>query len=76
MAEARLELSDAAELADLLTFLAEWFSSSQQQTLADSLTTFVQDPGYDIATLRTDLHRFVFLLGLSDGEQLFGEPTP
>ena len=25
---------------------------------------------------RADLHRFVFLLGLNDGEQLFGEPTP
>lgn len=76
MADARLELGDAAELADLLTFLAEWLSGSQQQTLADSLTAFVGDPGYDIATLRADLHRFVFLLGLTDGEQLFGEPTP
>jgi integrase/recombinase XerC len=24
----------------------------------------------------TDLHRFVFLLGASDGEDLFGEPAP
>jgi hypothetical protein len=28
-----------------------------------------------IDTLRADLHRFVFLLGTSDGEGLFGEPT-
>jgi hypothetical protein len=76
MADARLELSDATELADLLAFLTEWLSGSQQQTLADSLTAFVGDPGYDIETLRTDLHRFVFLLGLNDGEQLFGNPTP
>ena len=27
-------------------------------------------------TLCTDLHRFAFLLGASDGEELFGEPTP
>ena len=28
------------------------------------------------AALCTDLHRFVFLLGASDGEGSFGEPTP
>ena len=33
-------------------------------------------PAYHIDTLRADLHRFVFLLGVSDGEELFGEPTP
>ncbi len=44
---------------------------AHKQTLADSLITFV---GQD--TYRTDgyafLHRFVFLLGLNDHEQLFG----
>jgi hypothetical protein len=75
MPEIRLELSDAVELAELLTFLADWHSGSQQPTLADSLTAFVGHPGYNLDELRTDLHRFVFLLGISDGEQLFGEPT-
>jgi hypothetical protein len=75
MAEIRLELSDAVELAELLTFLADWLSSNQQQTLADSLTSYVGHDALGINDLHTDLHRFVFLLGLSDGEQLFGEPT-
>ena len=76
MPDVNLELSDAVELAELLTFLADWLSSSQQQTLADNLTAFVGHPGYHIDQLAADLHRFVFLLGLSDGDQLFGEPTP
>ena len=76
MPEVRLELGDAVELADLLTFLTDWFTGSQQQTLADSLASHLDHPGYNLATLRADLHRFVFLLGLSDGEQLFGEPAP
>jgi len=71
-----LDLSDAAELAETLTFLAEWLSGSQKQTLADSFAAFVGHPAYDTGALRADLHRFVFLLGVSDGEELFGEPTP
>jgi len=71
-----LDLSDATELAETLTFLAEWLSGSQKQTLADSFAAFVGHPAYDTDALRADLHRFVFLLGVSDGEELFGEPTP
>jgi hypothetical protein len=70
-----LDLSDAAELAETLTFLADWLSGSQEQTLADSLTAFVGHPAYNTGTLCADLHRFAFLLGASDGEELFGEPT-
>ena len=76
MPDVNLELSDAIELAELLTFLADWLSGRQRQTLADSLTTFVGHPAYDVDNLAADLHRFVFLLGLNDGEQLFGEPIP
>jgi len=76
MPDVNLELSDAIELAELLTFLADWLSGRQRQTLADSLTTFVGHPAYDVDNLAADLHRFVFLLGPNDGEQLFGEPTP
>jgi hypothetical protein len=76
MPDVNLELADAVELAELLTFLADWLSGSQQQTLTDSLTAFVGHPAYDVENLAADLHRFVFLLGLNDGEQLFGEPTP
>jgi hypothetical protein len=70
-----LDLTDATELAEMLTFLADWLTSSQKQALADSLTAFVGHPAYNTQTLCADLHRFVFLLGVSDGEELFGEPT-
>jgi hypothetical protein len=71
-----LDLSDAIELAETLTFITGWLSGSQEQILADSLADFVGHPAYDTQALRADLHRFVFLLGVSDGEELFGEPTP
>ena len=71
-----LDLSDAAELAETLTFLADWLTGSQKQALAGSLTAFVGHPAYTTEALCADLHRFVFLLGVSDGEELFGEPTP
>ncbi len=76
MPQITLDLSDAAELAETLTFITGWLSGSQEQILAESLAAFVGHPAYGIETLRADLHRFVFLLGISDGEELFGEPTP
>jgi hypothetical protein len=76
MPDINLEPGDAVELTELLTFLTDWFSGSQRQTLADSLTAFLGHPGCHVDQLAADLHRFVFLPGLSDGEQLFGEPTP
>jgi hypothetical protein len=76
MPQITLDLSDATELAETLTFIAGWLSGSQKQVLAQSLAAFVGHPAYGIEALRNDLHRFVFLLGVSDGEELFGEPTP
>jgi hypothetical protein len=76
MPDVNLELSDAIELAEVLTFLTDWLSGGQQQTLNDSLATFVGHPGCNANNLAADLHRFVFLLGLSDDEQLFGEHSP
>ena len=76
MPQIRLDLGDAAELAELLTFLANWLSGSQKQALAGSFAAFVGHPAYDTDTLRADLHRFAFLLGASDGEELLSEPTP
>jgi hypothetical protein len=76
MPQMRLDAGDAAELAEMLTFLAEWLSSSHKQSLADSITAFVGHPAYDTGTLCADLHRFAFLLGETDGEELFSEPTP
>ena len=76
MPQITLDTADAAELAELLTFLTHWLSGSQKQALADSFTAFVGHPAYNTDALCTDLHRFAFLLGASDGEELFGEPTP
>ena len=70
-----LDLADAAELAETLTFLADWLSGRQKHALADSFAAFVGHPACNTGTLCTDLHRFAFLLGVSDGEELFGEPT-
>ena len=70
-----LDLADAAELAETLAFLAEWLSGSQKQTLASSFAAFTGHPAYNTDTLCADLHRFVFLLGVSDGEELFGQAT-
>jgi len=75
MPQITLDMGDAAELAEMLTFLASWLSGSQKQILAGSFAAFVGHPAYNTDTLCTDLRRFVFLLGASDGEELFGEPT-
>ena len=37
---------------------------------------FIRHAAYNTGTLCADLHRFAFLLGASDGEELFGETTP
>jgi hypothetical protein len=76
MPQITLDLTDAAELAEMLAFLADWLSGGQKQTLAGSLITFAGHTACNTEALRADLHRFVFLLGVSDGEELLGEPTP
>ncbi len=75
MAQITLDLSDAAELAETLTFLADWLSGSQEPVLGKSLAAYVGHPAYNLDDLRANLHRFAFLLGETDGEQLFGNPT-
>ena len=76
MPQITLDLADAAELAEMLTFLASWLSGSQKQALHESFAAFVGHPAYNTDALCADLHRFAFLLGASDGEELFGEPAP
>jgi hypothetical protein len=71
-----LDPADAAELAETLTLLTQWLSGSHKHALADSLAAFIGHPAYNTGTLCADLHRFAFLLGTTDGEELFGEPTP
>lgn len=70
----RLDAADANELAELLAFLADWLSHDDER-FAASLRGYVGTSGYDIATLRSDLARFAFLLG-DDGERLFGADQP
>jgi hypothetical protein len=71
MPEVRLDAVDAAELAELLQFLAQWLTRDPSR-LGVSLEQFVGHPAYNIGELRQDLNRFTFLLGGDDGESLFG----
>jgi hypothetical protein len=71
MPEVRLDVTDAAELAEILQVLSQWLARDPG-SLGPSLAEFVGHPAYGIAELRNDLERFVFLLGGSDGEPLFG----
>jgi hypothetical protein len=75
MPDTRLDAGDAAELAQMLTFLAGWLTGSQKQTLAASFAAYVGHPAYHIDHLCADLHRSAFLLGETDGEELSGEPA-
>jgi hypothetical protein len=68
-----LNATDAAELAEMLQFLADWLQRDPGR-LGASLEDFVGHPAYNIRQLREDLERFAFLLGGSDGEALFGSP--
>src|SRR5262249_17088167 len=61
--EISLDLGDAAELAELLTFLAGWLSGNQNQALAESFAAFVGHPAYTTDTLCADLRRLVFPRG-------------
>ena len=74
MPEVKLDAVDAAELAEMLQFLSQWLARDPAR-LGDSLAQFVGHPAYDLAQLHGDLQRFVFLLGGSDGEDLFGPDT-
>ena len=66
-----LDAVDAVELGETLGFIGDWMLSDRER-LAESLRRFVGVDGYDIEQLRADLARFGFLLGVSDGEVLFG----
>jgi hypothetical protein len=75
MPDFKLDASDAADLEEMLQFLSEWLARDPAR-LGTSLEQFVGHPAYDTEQLRQDLERFVFLLGGSDGESLFGLPPP
>jgi len=66
---ASLNVTEAGELAGMLTFCRDWLAGPDQGLLAASLRRFVGTDGYELPALRDDLARFAFLLG-GDGEQL------
>jgi hypothetical protein len=66
-----LDAADAAELAETLQLIAGWLAADHG-TLAPSLLAYIGHPAYGPDALRADLDRFTFLLGGSDGEDLFG----
>ena len=53
MPDINLELGDAVELAELLTFLTDWLSSSQRQTQTHSLTAYVGHDRYTTTSCAT-----------------------
>jgi len=68
----KLDAADAAELAEMLQFFSDWLARDPAR-LAASLAAFVGHPAYGLDELHSDLERFVFLLGGSDGEELLGQ---
>jgi hypothetical protein len=65
---ASLDVAEASELAEMLTFCADWLAGPDHDLLATSLRRFVGTDGYGLPALRADLARFAFLLG-DDGER-------
>ena len=67
----RLSIATRQPPSEILVFLSEWLSRDPDR-LAASLAEFVGHPAYGLNELHGDLERFVFLLGGSDGRELFG----
>jgi hypothetical protein len=75
MPQTCLDTADATELAQTLQLLARWIAADPA-TLAPSLRAYIGHPAYGLDALRADLDRFTFLLGGSDGDDLFGSRQP
>jgi hypothetical protein len=65
-----VDVSDAIELAEILEFLSDWLESDRA-ALAASLARFVGSEAFGLDSLRDDIARFRFLLGVTDGEGVF-----
>ena len=75
MPEVKLDAADAAELAEMLQFLSRWLARDPAR-LGRIAGTVRRPPRLrPRPNCASDLERFVFLLGGSDGEPLFG-PDP
>lgn len=73
MPSVNLDTADATELVELLHFLDDWLTVDHER-LDASLQNFVGNRAYGISQLRTDLDRFVFLLGGDNTDHLFDPP--
>ena len=73
MPSVNLDTADATELVELLHFLDDWLTVDHER-LGASLQNFVGNRAYGISQLRTDLDRFVFLLGGDNTGHLFDPP--
>lgn len=51
--QVRLQLIDAAELTEALTFISQWFAGPDRDELATSFGRFVGSDSYDLRTLRS-----------------------
>ena len=71
MPATRLDAAGAAELAEMLQFIAGWIAADPGR-LGPSLRDWAGHPAYSLDSLRADLERFAFLLGGSDGEHILG----
>ena len=69
MSEITIRADHAAELAEMLTFIADW-TAADRERLTASLEAFLGSAAYNIAELHADLQRFAFLLGGSDGQAI------
>jgi hypothetical protein len=67
MPSVTLDAGDAAELAEMLSFLSQWLDRDPGP-LGASLENFAGNRAYAIQHLRDDLDRYVFLLGGRDDE--------
>jgi len=70
-----LAADDAMEPGQLLQFPDDWLATGHGP-VNESLTRFVGCDAYGVESLRDDLARFTFLLGESDGEDLFSPRAP
>jgi hypothetical protein len=74
----RLDMPDAIELAETLTFLRHWINGRDHELLAQSMNRFIGVDGDHLPDLQSDLARFAFLLAditdEVDDEQQPAEP--
>jgi hypothetical protein len=74
--EMSLDLTDAMELGQMLTFIRQWITGPTRRQLAASLHRLMRVHGYDLTRLSSGPGPFALLLGGDDSEQLFGNDQP